>query len=64
LALVQRESAAQAVKDDAEREFIDKPMSADALQRVLDADARYDAENDKLVSVVRSQLARLRLQAI
>jgi hypothetical protein len=39
-------------------------MSADALQRVLDADARYDAENDKLVSVVRSQLARLRLQAI
>jgi hypothetical protein len=64
LALVQRESAAQAVKDDAEREFIDKPMSADALQRVLDADARYDAENDKLVNVVRSRLAHLRLQAI
>jgi hypothetical protein len=64
LALVQRESAAQAIKDNAEREFIDNPMSADALQRVLDADARYDAENEKMVSVVRSRLARLRLQAI
>lgn len=61
LSLVQRESAAQATKDDAERAFIAAPMSAEALQRVLDADARYHAENDRFVGVVRSRLARLTL---
>jgi hypothetical protein len=64
LALVQRESAAQAEKDDAERAFIAQPMCPDALQRVLDADARYDAENTRLVTAVRSRLARRHLQAV
>jgi hypothetical protein len=64
LALVQRESDAQAEKDSAEREFIAKPMSPDALRRVLDADARYQGENDRLVSVVRSRFARVALQAL
>jgi hypothetical protein len=64
LALVQRESDAQAEKDSAERAFIDQPMSPETLQRVLDADAAYDAANDRLVTAVRSRLAHLRLQAI
>jgi hypothetical protein len=64
LALVDREGVAQAAKDSAERAFIAEPLSPEALQRVLDADARYHAENDRLVNAVRSRLARVRLQAV
>jgi hypothetical protein len=64
LALVDRESAAQAAKDSAERAFIAAPMSPETLQRVLDADAAYHAVNERLVSVVRSRLARVQLQAV
>lgn len=62
LALVQRESAAQAAKDDAERAFIADPASVEAMRRLLDADADYHAKNDQLVRVVRSKHARLALQ--
>jgi hypothetical protein len=58
VALIQRENRAQATKDECERDVIANPASPDALQRLLDADARYEAENDRMVSGIRWTYAR------
>lgn len=64
LALVQRESAVQAAKDDAERAYIADPASPETMQRLIEADAAYEIANDRLVNTVRSRLARVRLAAV
>jgi len=61
ITLVERESEAQAQKDSAERAFIAEPASPATLKRLIDADASYAAANDRLVSAVRSRLARATL---